>query len=369
MVGIDPAHLTPAASLNRMRIVDLPGIALPPAIRGRTVYEFLSAAALAERLRQQGLALGLDGLRNGDTDTILRRFDGCFSADDPHVRALAEAEARRFGQSLGYVILTLRRGDPVNRQARPDWDDSYWQQWAAVTTIHLGGGVVSGRLGPHLVAHASRTVQQAGMNDCVIRLAAHPTLLPLIGAARTVPPASQAALVFDFGQSFVKRACANYRGGTLTGLTLFPPVPIRAITSSIHAVPTATQVRQLGERVAAIMNAIWRLAEADGEHPAPLCCASIASYMRDGQPLPRQGGPYAALHLLSPNLEQWLSQRLTEQRGRPVTVQLIHDGTAAARAQAGTARAAVITLGTALGIGFPPGEQEVRPLAAALVVQ
>ncbi len=267
-----------------------------------------------------------------------------------------------------YVILALRRGDPVNRRARPDWDDSYWAHWAAVTTIDIAGGLVSGQLGPQVVAHASHTVRQAGMDDCTIRLAPNPALLPLIGAARTVSPTCRVGVVFDFGQSFVKRACARYDNGVLTSLNLFPPVPIRDITSIIRAEPTVAQVQQLGECMVALMAATWRIAEGDGYHPDPAFCASIASYMLDGQPLPRQGGPYAALHLLSPNLEQWLARHLSEHLGRPIAVRLIHDGTAAARAQAGTAHAAVITLGTALGIGFPPPAQGLRPIAAALIV-
>ena len=368
MVGIDPANLTPAVSLNRLRISDLPGSVLPAEVRGRTVYEFLSASALADRVRQQGLALGLGDLTGTDTDTALRHFDGCFNAAEPHIRAVADAEARRFGQYLGYVILALRRGDQVNREARLDWDDSYWAHWAAITTIDVGGGVVSGRLGSSLVAHAAHTLRQAGMDECAIRLAAWPMLLPLIGAARSVPSTCQAALVFDFGQSFVKRACGHYSGGTLTALKCIPSVPIRDSTVVIRAEPTVAQVQHLAEQMVEIMAATWQLAEDAGYHLAPVLCASIASYMRDGQPLPRQGGPYAALHMLSPNLEQWLAQRLNARLDRSFAVQLIHDGTAAARAQAGTAHAAVITVGTALGISFPPTAVGLRPIVAALTV-
>lgn len=49
-------------------------------------------------------------------------------------------------------------------------------------------------------------------------------------------------------------------------------------------------------------------------------------------------------------------------------VRLLHDGTAAASAMAGEAHAAVITLGTALGVGFPPGAGSCRPLAPGFLV-
>jgi hypothetical protein len=50
-------------------------------------------------------------------------------------------------------------------------------------------------------------------------------------------------------------------------------------------------------------------------------------------------------------------------------VALIHDGTAAARAYAGEMRAAVITLGTALGVGFPPTSGGLRPIASFFAVR
>jgi hypothetical protein len=40
--------------------------------------------------------------------------------------------------------------------------------------------------------------------------------------------------------------------------------------------------------------------------------------------------------------------------GRSLTMRLLHDGSAAAQALAGKEHAAVMMLGTALGVGFPP---------------
>jgi len=365
---LDPTRLTPAASLNRVRIADLPGMALPPSVRGRIAYEFLAAAALADQVRQRSAALGLGDVREASVDTLLRHFDRCLADNDPGVRTAALALADRFGQYLGYLILALRRGDTTNRRARPDWDDSYWAHWATVTTIYLGGGIVSGRLGPHVIAHATRLLQRVGMTDCAVRLAPWPALLPLIGAARTAPPACRSALTFDFGQSVVKRAYARYVEGTLTDLQLFPPVPVRDLTAALGANPTTAQVKHLGELLVTILADTWRTAQTPGQNPDPVLNVSIASYVRDGQPLTRQGGPYAALQTLSPNLERWLATRLSATSGHPLTVRLLHDGTAAAHAQAGAAHAAVITLGTALGVGFPPGAQRLRPVAAPLVI-
>lgn len=364
-----PEHLTPAASLNRVRLVDLPGVALPKEVRGRTAHQLLSAEALAALARRHGEALGLASEETAAPPAFLRRFDRCYIDARRAVRDAAEDVARASGERLGYLILALRRGDAANRAARPDWDESYWAHWAAIRAISLGGGVVSGHLGPRLVAHAARTMLAAGMADCELRVAPWPALLPLIGAARSVPPGGQAALVFDFGQSFVKRAVARYDGEALAGLRLLPPVPSRWTTPAPDTVLAPEQVERLGEHLVAVMAATWREAGDDAPALTPVLGVSIASYVRDGQPLPRQGGPHAALHTLAPNLARWLAGRLGARLGRAVELLLIHDGTAAGRAIAGGEEAAVIMLGTALGSGFPPRDRAQRPVAQPLAVQ
>ena len=98
--------------------------------------------------------------------------------------------------------------------------------------------------------------------------------------------------------------------------------------------------------------------------------ASIASYVVDGQPAAYDRGIYAQLRVISDNLGRWLAQHVGERLGHPVEIDLLHDGTAAARTYAGMAHAAVIMLGTALGIGFPPCTDEyivnIRPMQTKL---
>lgn len=367
-IPLDPANLTPSASLNRVRLVSLSGIALPSHIAGATAYDLLSARTLAEWVRQHADLLGLATLRAADPDTLLRALDHSFTDSDPTVRAAAESVAHRFGQHLGYLVLTLRRGDPANRAARPDWDDSYWAHWSGITTIHLGGGLVSGRLGPRLVHHAARILSDAGMADCALHLAPWPALLPLIGAARSVPSPHRAAIVCDFGQTFIKRAYTTYQGNTLTALRLLPALPARWTTLTPGHDPAPEQIQRLADHLVTTIAATWRDAASFGPPLAPVIVASIASYLHDGQPLPRQGGPYSYLSATSPRLTDLLADRLTAHLDHPLALTLIHDGTAAARTYAPTTHTAVITLGTALGIGFPAPTHPLRPLSPTLTI-
>ena len=362
----NPDQLTPSVSLNRVRIVDLPGVALESSVKGKTAYELLSAQALTPYLREHAGALGLDaGLSDGVDLPVA--FDRCFEADDEHIRAAAEDAAGHFGRRLGYLILTLKRGDAANRRAREEWDDSYWAYWASIREIWLGGGLVSGHLGRRLRQYAQTVLAEAGATDCALHLSAYPSVLPLVGAARCFLPESQAGLVFDFGQSYIKRACALYESGTLVALRLLSPL---ATGRAGLAEDSADQSRRWAERIIDVMADTWQAARLSGLAPAPVMVASIASYVVDGQPAAYDRGIYAQLRAISDNLGRWLAQHVGERVERPVEISLLHDGTAAARTYAGTAHAAVIMLGTALGIGFPPRTDEyivnIRPMQTKL---
>ncbi|MBA2362126.1 MAG: hypothetical protein H0V86_01185 [Chloroflexia bacterium] len=353
---LDPCRLTPDASLNRVRVVDLPGVALPPEVRGALAYDLLAATALVTHLRSRAGQLGFGAVNVAEPDVLLRRFDECFEHPDAAIRAAAEEVAEQFGAYLGYALLTLKRGDRANRAVRPEWGDGYWRHWAGVTRVHIGGGVVAGRLGPRLVAHAAQTLRDAGINDCSVQLARWPMLLPLVGAARAMPPAGPPAVVLDIGHSFIKRARAESHHGALTALRLLPAV------STPPTELTAEGVSRLAAYVASVVADTTREAADPGVALAPTVVVCLAAYIRDGQPLPRIGDPFAAMAAIAGNLEIWLSQRASEQAGQPLEVTLLHDGTAAAYALAGEERAAVITLGTALGVGFSPPADGFRPI-------
>jgi hypothetical protein len=209
---------------------------------------------------------------------------------------------------------------------------------------------------------AERTLANVNIRDCSVMVARWPEHLPLIGAARTAEDTS-ATVVLDFGHSFVKRACARQQDGALTTLRLLPRVPARWTDLAGPTEPPIGDVRRLADFMVETMADTWRTARVTEPEVSSVVVASVASYVRDGQPLPRQGGAYPQLLRLSDDVGGWLSARLSEALDNPMTVRLLHDGTAAGHALAGQEHAAVITLGTALGVGFPPAAGSLRPLA------
>jgi hypothetical protein len=95
--------------------------------------------------------------------------------------------------------------------------------------------------------------------------------------------------------------------------------------------------------------------------PATDIMISIAAYVQGGRLL--GNGIYAQMHFLADDIRPVLARAVFDRTGQPVRIHLIHDGTAAAAVHAGERNSAVIIVGTALGVGFPPAEtNDLRPL-------
>lgn len=346
-------------SFNRTRIVALPGLPSPD-IRGKLAYEVFSQKALIDLIQPQR---GVLGLASTDRADLPRQFDGCFVHPAPGVRAAAERIARDFGRGLGYILLTLRYGDPHNQAARSDWLPAHWAYWASIREVALGGGLLAGHLGPRTVAHTRAVLAEHHIPDLQVRHLPYGSALPMLGAARQLPADPRPALVVDFGQTHVKRALVEMRGGTITALRQLPSCP--APCEPGRETDPAYAIR-LRDRMAALLADTWH--GVGGGDLNPVVCVSIAMYIADGRIGESERGGYLALRLLPQHAEAALAGALTTATGVPVTVRLIHDGTAGALVCAGSPSCVVLTVGTAVGVGFPPqSEAGLRPVTRALL--
>ena len=154
-------------SMNQVRIVDLPGLTVPDWVRGKRGFDLLSSQAMRQQVAIQAQQLGL----NPDDPDLLPHFDDCLTAVSPQVRAVAQTIAQDYGRSLGYLLLTLKRGDAINRKARPDWQAAHWAYWQQINAVWLGGGLLSGNLGRVAVAVARTLIHDCGFSDFALELA------------------------------------------------------------------------------------------------------------------------------------------------------------------------------------------------------
>ncbi|MBU0492688.1 MAG: hypothetical protein KKA73_30575 [Chloroflexi bacterium] len=359
----------PHVSVNRVRVVDLPGLAMDEEVRGRRADDLLSSRAVVRYAGEHAGALGLSAADAPDMLHASREWprlvDRCLDSSDPAARTAAQTIARRLGRNLGHVLLTLHRGDAVNRQARADWADEDWARWATVRHVWLGGGIVSGRLGVLIEQEAGAFLAEAGYAGRPhVTLSAWPGMVALLGAARYLPPVRH-AVCLDCGHTFIKRACVTLDDGALIGLTGYAAVPVTVDWLGGPGEPNVTTGRWVLDRLVEAIAQTWDEGTAGELPPDEHVMVSVAAYVRNGRLL--GNGLYANLNTLADDVPALLSAAASDRLGRPVQVHLIHDGTAAGAVYAGQPDTAIIVAGTALGVGFPPASAEgLRPLDCRL---
>ncbi len=370
-VTISIPFTPPHVSVNRVKIVDLPGLTIDDEVRGQMAYHLLSSLAVTRYARERAEALQLPAAFFQDTTQTrleLPRFvDGCLNSSHESVRAAARSIGQRLGRNLGYILLTLRRGDVVNRAARPDWTAEDWEHWAKIERVWLGGGLMRGALGELIVQFARGCLAEYGYSSQLsVERSPYGEMMAVLGAGRYLPASTRAALCLDFGQTTIKRACLEFEDDVMVRVRRF-----ESLVRDVDELPTtATPGSDAGRKVLDMMRgAIARTldeAVASGIKPDADLMLSVAAYVRGGRLL--GNGLYASLNELADDARLLLAEAIHAQTGRVMRVHLIHDGTAACTLYAGAPNAAVIVVGTALGIGFPPAtDSDLRPLAQNLV--
>jgi len=359
--------LTPTnASVNRVTIVDLPGIPVDAEVRGRKAYHLFSTLALIEYAQQYKEALGFPAAytqATAQTRRALPRFvDACLHGTDLPARRAAQAIAQRLGRNMGHILLALHRGDAVNQAARSDWREADWARWTHFRRIYVGGGAMSGALGRLIVQAATSFLAEAGYAVALqVRRAAYPAHMSLVGAGRYAPAGSRDVLCLDFGHTLVKPACLRFEAGALAQMQTFAPLPVPWDWSND---PAARENIDPAEVMAFVVQAVLKAYEesrAVGGLPGSDVMISLAAYVRDGHLL--GNGLYATMSTLSEDVRPLLAASIAARVGYTVHVHPIHDGTAAAAMYAGEPNAVVFIMGTAIGVGFPPDTaRHLRPL-------
>lgn len=325
----DPLRLTAGASLNQVVIGDLAS----EDISGKRAGDLCSRDALHEL----AVAGGLDGVR---PDRLSDDLGAALASRQSSIVQAATAALRAFGTRVGALIATLRSGSTAAEQGGTPWRRAYLSHWLTVDSVWLAGGLLKGVAG-EVVLDAARLAASAAEWPCTVELSPQPALAPLIGAAR-LAPASSAVAVADFGHTSVKAAVVERQDGAVDALQLLLAKP--APSSDLGA-------EMEGSLVSVLVPAVVRASRSsDG---AVAVIASVACYVADGLPIDDGRSVYARLADRSAALRD----RVAEEARTAVTMEFVHDGTAAA-CVAGQRNSATITAGTWLGVGFDPPFRE-----------
>jgi hypothetical protein len=352
--------VTPEMSLNRVVIAGLPGMQYSERVIGKTAYDLLSARTLTGMVK-----LRLDALKIPRTladHEILLAYDLTLLKGSDEVLKVGQEIAKEMGENLDYVLLTLKRGDEINRLARPEWSNRHWETWKQINRVYLGGGLVSGALGEQMVGWAQEIVSANGIKDLEITRAPFGAVLPLLGSACVLPAYTKTSLVFDFGGSRIKRGAVGLKDGEIVELQLLPflQTPWENIRRDSNPFSKGSNIIM---GMLEIIADTWNMVPKNRESMSRILPVSMAAHMQEGKLFAAQRGIYTQTLRVTHDLEKTLSRSISAILGEDTSIHLSHDGSAAANVYSGERSIAVITLGTALGIGFPRGDIDLRRIS------
>ena len=350
------------SSLNRVKIIDIPGANVDLAVKGKQASEIMSLRVLIDYIKEKAEELKLD-LEKIPEKQLPLYLDKCFNANDLEVRLAAENIARRIGRNLGYILAVLKRGDKINQAARKDWEQKHWEYWQQLEQIILAGGLCNGALGSRFKYYIEQVFKETNTAKYKIEIAKQASLTSFIGAARRVSKECQKALVFDFGQSLIKRGLVDFKNGRLEKIYQLSSLKAKH-TKPYWDYANEKEVKkaaeQLKEYIIAVIDKTWSEVKAKGFNPCNTISMSIANDLIDGKFV---GVGYGKLKHIDDDFKSLAKQRLSNLIGKKIELLFVHDGTAASDAFAGRKNSAILTLGTAIGVGFPRGEDNLRSVA------
>ncbi len=326
-------QMLPVASVNSVYIDDI------------LASDLFRPSLILQEIVKQKDELGLNNVQ--DNSKLLYIFNSLLNSDLDSIKNKATEIAKEFGNKLAKVLTTLFDPSELSIKNRHNWTDEHWNFWKTIKNIYLVGGLTSPILTQIFYECVKDNFNKQGITDIRITFIEGSANLGTKGLASIVENGDY--LLFDFGQTNIKRARHLKKNGKVVIDTILP-----SISSDYLFYKTKNQdevkkvAKKLDDYIINTIKDTYKQVAFTGNE----VYLSIANYVYDGEIYLARGG-YGKLAYIAPNYEKYISKRLSNIFKKDIIVKLFHDTSAMALMFRNEPNTAVISLGTAFGIAFP----------------
>lgn len=343
----------------------MPACTVVQPLTGKSAQDIFSTDLFIQEIKNSADKLQIN-ISSLEEKSLPLYLESSLESDNLDVRTAAHDILKLFGERLAVILLCLKEGSSENRRARPDWTKEEWDYWNSLKHIILVGGLASPPLGEQLKYYVEQVFKASGKNPYTIVLGRDSTYAGLRGCttylrnmpvneAESIPETvslPQVNLIFDYGQSFIKRSYAVMEGQKVKDIVILGKTLSRHVEWDIEdPALEEKEARALNRYFLETIARTVHEVENRGLFIRPHIILSIANYVKNGE-IANRGG-YGKLRLIAPNYAEYLSMCLKERFGREYCFTLVHDGTAMAAGYADYEESVCVSLGTAFGVGFP----------------
>lgn len=342
-------YVNQQCSINSMVINKIPDCGINDDIQGKRAKEIFSTQAIIECIMTNEERLEIN------SDTPLKELPFVL---EERMKGSGESQkcameiAKKFGDRLGVILLTLKKGEAENRLARKSWNDKHWDYWKSIENVILVGGLANGYLGEQIIEQAKILFKNAGEKPYNIVRFENASHVGIMGCSKLIKSKNGLNIVLDLGQTGIKRTIFKMNNGEIGDTVHLKTLPSKYMDIEIadekeKKVQALALHKYIVSTIADTYNNALELGEVGSE-----IIISIANYTINGRLNTERGG-YSKLGLLYPNYAECLSEDVSGRLKRQMNIKLIHDGTAVALYFSGYKNAVCMTMGTFFGIGFP----------------
>ncbi len=253
----------------------------------------------------------------------------------------------RLSIGLAAIIHSLRTGSREDRSYN-DLTEADWRFWRTCTAVFFVGKIAEGRLGQLLECGIASYLDRFGDKGISVRCPGNCGIKTpsLLGCAKAAGISEGAVYVFDLGNTAFKCGRAVFASDRCT-VDERPAAIHRDYLSLGSSLAAAEQIHDQIVSTITQTTAYYR-----DDSPAYRISMCMANNIINGEIMDR--GSYRSLRLLSHSYPHYLGQYLERATGKRVTVRMMNDAEAVAVLfKEWSPHAAVITLGTQMGIAYP----------------
>ncbi len=341
-------YLTPLCSLNKAVMAKAPIPSIDDSLQGKSFRDIFSTQLIVDEIKKTASDYKID-ISDFDDYMLPKLLNSALVSNDVKYNRLADKIAKKFGDRLGLLLLTLRLGEKENRVAREDWDDRHWDYWANLDTVIFVGGLASSMLGRRFKERIQGVFDIAKVKPYNIMLFDNATFVGVMGCANLMKD-NTTSLVFDFGHTNLKRCVITKGVGQITHFTPLESVKSLFVGRVKENENAWEEALKLHKHLVKTVADTYRGC-ADKYDLSDEIIISIANYNAGGVLNSVRGG-YAKLTELGRDYSKILCEDLSSELHRKVKIRLVHDGTANALYFSEVKNAVCISLGTAFGVGF-----------------
>ena len=344
-------------SINKMVIAKVPVKGIEDDIQGMKTNKIFSTKTIVKEIRSAAEQKGINLSHLYDTQIPLY-LEEQLCNDKSEFHNDAKKIIEKFGHRLGLILLTLKTAYPENRKIRDDWNDEHWEYYKNIKKIVIVGGLANGIFGRELKKYALEVFEIANVEPYELIFFDKASHFGVLGCAKMLKSQNSTNVLFDFGQTNIKRCIIKREKGEVIFKEELENRPSWFMMDDItDPIVLRAEAQKLHNNFVTVIADTFRMAREryilDDE-----IIISIASYTVDGKLNDLRGG-YAKLTTLTDNgddsltYEEYLQRDLRQLLKRNVSIKLIHDGSAMAKYFSDYEDTVCFSIGTAFGVGFP----------------